>query len=97
MLYLSIGTLCSALTNNSMLAFMMCFFALLALLLSGVAASMDWVPEWGKPTLFALAVTPRIQDFAKGVMDISHVAYFAGGSVLFLTTAMAVVELRRWR
>ncbi|MFZ4574574.1 MAG: ABC transporter permease [Phycisphaerales bacterium] len=96
-LYLAIGTLCSALTNNATLAFMMCFFALLALLFAGVAAAMDWVPEGVKPSLYALAVAPRVQDFAKGVVDLSHVTYFLGGSLICLSVAVAAVEFRRWR
>lgn len=97
LLYLAIGTLCSALTNNATLAFMMSFFTLLALLFAGVAAAMDWVPDAAKPSLYSLAVAPRVQDFAKGVIDLSHVAYFAGGALVCLVTAVAAVELKRWR
>ena len=96
-LYLAIGTLCSALTNNATLAFMMSFFTLLALLFAGVAAAMDWVPEAAKQSLYSLAVSPRVQDFAKGVVDLSHVAYFVGGALVCLVTAVAAVELKRWR
>lgn len=96
-LYIAIGTLCSALTNNATLAFMMSFFTLLTLLFCGVAAALDWVPELLKPTLFALAITIRVQDFAKGVIDLSHVIYFLGGSTLCLVTAVASLELKRWR
>ncbi len=97
LLYLAIGTLCSALTNNATLAFMMSFFTLLALLFAGVAAAMDWVPEGAKPSLYSLAVAPRVQDFARGVIDVSHVAYFTGGAMVCLVTAVAAVELKRWR
>jgi gliding motility-associated transport system permease protein len=95
LLYLSIGTLASSLTSNSTLAFMMTLFAILGLMLLENAA--DQVPERVKPVLFALTLTPRIVDFARGVVDTGHIVFFISAAAWFLVWAIAAVELRRWR
>jgi ABC-2 type transport system permease protein len=94
-LYLAIGTFASALTNNSTLAFMTTFFAILGLLFAGAGAG--FVPEVVAEPLRAVAVGPRIGDFSRGVIDTSNVAYFVSGSALFLLLAVCVMEWRRWR
>jgi len=94
-LSLSIGTLASALTSNATLAFMMTLFGLLGLLF--VPSAAPFAPAAIRPALMALAVTPRIGDFAKGVVDTAHVAFFLGASAWFLLLAVAAVEIRRWR
>lgn len=94
-MYLSIGLLASALTNNSTLAFMTAFFTLLALLFSG--AGIRFVPPSLQPVFAVLAMGPRIADFSRGVIDTSHVVYFVGISAMCLLFSVCVMEWRRWR
>ncbi|MDX2130901.1 MAG: ABC transporter permease [Planctomycetota bacterium] len=94
-LALAIGTFASSLTPNSTLAFLISLFAMLALLMAPAAA--DFLPSGARPVLYALALSSRIADFAKGVIDTAHVAFFLLTSVWFLAGAACVTELRRWR
>lgn len=94
-MYLSIGLLASALTNNSTLAFMSSFFTLLALLFAG--AGIQFVPEALHPVFAVLAMGPRIADFSKGVIDTSHTVYFLSITGLCLLLSVCVMEWRRWR
>jgi ABC-2 type transport system permease protein len=93
----ALGTLTSALTSNATLAFMMCFFTLLALLLSGAVATSPWIPEYLRAPLYELCIGPRLQDFAKGVADLRHVAFFLGAAAVCLSGATIAVESRRLR
>jgi ABC-2 type transport system permease protein len=93
----ALGTLTSALTSNATLAFMMCFFTLLAMLISGSLASSQWVPEQLRAPLYAMCIGPRLQDFAKGVADLRHIAFFLGSAAVCLTGATISVESRRMR
>jgi ABC-2 type transport system permease protein len=93
--YLGIGTLASALTSNSTLAFMLTLFAILALMFTEAAGAQ--APAQVREVLFALSLTPRLADFAKGVVDTGHVVFFVSGAGLCLIAAGVVMELRRWR
>ncbi len=95
LLYLAIGTLASALTSNATLAFMMTLFCVLALIFAGAASS--YVPEVVRPALASLAIGVRTVDFAKGVLDTSHVVFFVTLSAWCLAMAVGVMEVRRWR
>ncbi|CAG0987583.1 hypothetical protein PHYC_02109 [Phycisphaerales bacterium] len=94
-LYLAIGTLASSLTPNATLAFLMSLFTILALMLAPAAA--EFLPVAARPVLFAVSVSDRIADFAKGVIDTSHVVFFVTLAVWFLVLAACALELRRWR
>lgn len=94
-MYLSIGLLASCVTNNSTLAFMTSFFAILAFLFAGAGA--QFVPEALTSPLLSLAIGPRISDFSRGVIDTSHIAFFVSLSALCLLLCVCVMEWRRWR
>lgn len=94
MAYLAIGLLASACTSNATLAFLVTLFAILALLLAGVGAS--FVPEPWQGLLRQLALPPRVADFARGIIDSSHVVYLLSLTVGSLIAATAVLSARRW-
>jgi len=96
MLYVAIGTLASSLTSSQTLAFLGTLFVLVGfLLLTARVAPMlpepftDWVAE--------LSLTRRVEDFAKGVVDITNIVFLLSLAVWFLVAAAATVESRRWR
>jgi ABC-2 type transport system permease protein len=95
LLYLALGTFASTLTSNATLAFMIALFATVGLLFIGVA--FEKAPALLRPALQAMMIKPRVEDFARGVIDSGHVVYFLSGTVWFLLLAIASVELRRWR
>jgi len=96
LLYLSLGTLASALTSSQTLAFLGTFMTILALLLiSSIAA--DQLPRaWGD-ALRSLSISTRVADFARGVIDSAHLVYFLTASALILILTHVALESRRWR
>ncbi|HYE62332.1 MAG TPA: ABC transporter permease [Phycisphaerales bacterium] len=95
LLYLSIGTLATSLTSNATLAFMITLFAILGLMF--MEGAYDKAPAWLRPVVGAMLIRPRIEDFAKGVIDTGHVVFFLSTTGWFLLLSVASVELRRWR
>ncbi len=95
LLYLGIGTLASALTSNSTLAFMLALFAILGLMFAEAAGAQ--APPGLREILFSLSLSPRLADFAKGVIDTGHVVFFLTGAGVCVVGAAVVMELRRWR
>lgn len=95
--YLAVGLFFSSLTRNQIVAFLstLFFFVLLAFASSGNAAAR--VDEPLRSLLFGLSINLRIADFSKGVVDTSHIAFFAAFSVLFVVLSVVGVESRRWR
>jgi len=94
--FLAVGTLASALTNNQTLAYLGAMLALVVLtLVTGQAAERAPAPisQW----LIALSVTRRMNDFAKGVIDLAHVVFLLSLAAWFLTLAHAALDSRRWR
>ncbi len=94
LLYLSIGLFCSALTNNQTLAFLATLCILLAVML-GAALAPAVAPARLLPVIAWVSFDSRIQDFAKGVIDLRHVGFFASCSVVPLALAGVVLRSRR--
>lgn len=94
-LYLAMGTLFSSLTANATLAFMLTLFAILGLIF--IEAAYPHVPAWLRSAVAALTLKPRVDDFARGVIDTGHIVFFLSATAWFLLLSIASVELRRWR
>jgi ABC-2 type transport system permease protein len=95
-LYLAVGTMFSSLSDSQVVAFLGTLFFFLLLRLA------VWVgaPALGEPWatyLFRLSLDLRIADFAKGVIDTSHVVFFVAASAWFLVLSGALLMTRRWR
>lgn len=90
--YIAVGLFASALTSNQTLAFIgTLLFLLLLLLLSRadhpVAAAV----------VHHLSIQRRINDFARGLIDTSHIVFFVAWSVWFVVLALVALQSRRWR
>jgi ABC-2 type transport system permease protein len=97
-LFVAAGMFVSSLTSNQTLAFLGTFlFLLMFMLMTGEIAGNPAIPRWLSAGLVWLSPGRRLEDFAKGVLDLSHVVYFAGGSAWFLCLATASLQSRRWR
>lgn len=96
MLYTAVGLWMSALTSNQTLAFLGTLFFLLVLLLA-TTIGYEYAPAWMQPAISYISIQSRMQDFAKGIIDLSHVIFFVSGSVLFIALSITTVESRRWR
>jgi ABC-2 type transport system permease protein len=95
--YLAVGLFFSSLTRNQIVAFLstLFFFMLLAFVSGPNVASL--VDEPLRSLLFGLSINLRVADFAKGVFDTSHAAFFVAMIVLFIALSVVGVESRRWR
>lgn len=95
LLYLAVGTLTSALTSNQTLAFLGSFlFLLVCLIVTSDAVSLPpniarWTAE--------LSLGPKLADFAKGIIDTTHIVFFVAASAWFLVLAYVALQTRRWR
>ncbi len=96
LLYLAIGVVASTLTSNQTLAFLATLFAIMAVLMVSQLA-VAYIPTGWLSYVQPLLVGPRILDFAKGVVDTSHVVFFTTLSAWFLLVAIVVLHSRRWR
>jgi ABC-2 type transport system permease protein len=96
MLYLAVGALASACTSSQTLAFLGTLFALLLLdvLPARIAPQLS---DRAARILFGLSPNLRASDFYRGLIDTANIAFFAAGTVWFLTLTTIVVQSRRWR
>lgn len=94
--YLAAGTLASSLTQNQVIALLLTlfFFVAVELLSNQVAALLG--PPWDRP-LFALSLSRRVSDFARGVIDTGNLVFFGAVSLWLLVLAVVSLESRRWR
>ncbi|MBA2448056.1 MAG: ABC transporter permease [Chloroflexi bacterium] len=93
--FLAIGLMASSLTENQIVAAVLTFAILLIMWLSESVANFI-----GKPAsdiMRYLSVSSHSQDFARGVIDTTHVVYFLSivAAALFLT--FLSLQTRRWR
>jgi len=93
--FLAIGLMASLLTENQIVAAVLTFAILLIMWLSESVANFI-----GKPAsdiMRYLSVSSHSQDFARGVIDTTHVVYFLSivAAALFLT--FLSLQTRRWR
>lgn len=95
-LYLSVGLLFSSLTSSQVLAFLgtLLFFVALAFASRQLP---QYTPDAIDPLLRAMSLDARIADFARGVIDTRHVAFFLVMSAWVTSLAVVPLEWRRWR
>ncbi|MGP1272278.1 MAG: ABC transporter permease subunit [Phycisphaerales bacterium] len=95
-LCVSLGLVASTLTESQTLAFLGTVLALVAWVLATQVAPA-YAPSWLGDALASASLTRRIDDFARGVIDLSHVLFFLSVSAWFVLAAAVALELRRWR
>lgn len=91
----SLGILISSLSGSQIEAAVL---TLGLLLLLGLGTT---ITEVTSPVIAGLlrsiAVLSRYEDFARGVLDLKHVAFFAGGTLVALALSLRALDLLRWR
>lgn len=97
-LYMAIGTLASAWTENQIIAFLLTVF-IISVLTFMMYFLPQWsaMPGWAREAAHYLNVNEQFSDFNKGLIDIRNFVYFLSGIALFLFLAIKLVESRRWR
>ncbi len=90
---LSVGLLASALVRNQVVAAVLAFVALLLVLFAGL------LPELSPGTPSALAeivdVRRHMDDFARGIVDLRHLAVLAGLAAVALTASGVAITVER--
>ncbi|MDM7915606.1 MAG: ABC transporter permease [Candidatus Eisenbacteria bacterium] len=89
------GLLISALSQSQIEAGVLTLGLFLLLGLGpGVAEAVS--PAMARALGF-VAVLSRFEDFTRGVIDLRHVAFFLGGTILALALTLRSLDLLRWR
>jgi len=105
-LFVSVGLFFSACTRYQIVAAMssMITLALLGILLELASRYFAVFVSVANPfmrfvreALRYMAVTPHMEDFAKGIVDTRDVAYFGTGTLFFLLLTYLILESRKWR
>lgn len=95
-LYLSIGLFISTLTANQTLAFLSTLFSIMLLLMLPAMQVSNMPPQIGL-LIESLSIHTRASDFARGLIDSSHITYFISSAFFFLLCAWVSLQSRRWR
>ena len=93
---LALGLLFSSLTSSQTLAFLATLVTLLVLE-AGASFGAQWLNEPWDEVPLALSMDLRIADFAKGVVDTKHVAFFIIVTGWLCGLSAMVLRTRRWR
>lgn len=93
--FISIGLLVSSMTRNQIVAGMLTFALILMLYI------ISWMRESVGPTgqiiLSYLSVLEHFDDFSKGIIDTSHLVYYASFITLGLFLTAKSVDSERWK
>ena len=93
--FISVGLLVSSLTSNQIIAGMITFGLFLVLWV------IDWIGSFGGATIGTivsyLSITGHFDDFAKGVIDTTHLVYYLSFITFGLFLTAKAVDSERWR
>lgn len=93
--FLSVGLLISSLTRNQIVAAMATFGVFLLLWV------INWIGTFVGPTpqaiLRHLSITEHFDDFAKGIIDTTHLVYYLSFIAFGLFLTLKSVDSERWR
>lgn len=93
--FISVGLLISSLTNNQIIAGMATFGVFLLLWI------INWIGSFSGPTVDKLtqylSIIDHFDDFAKGILDTSHLIYYLSFICFGLFLTAKSVDSERWR
>ena len=93
--FLSLGLFISSLTRNQIVAGMVTFAVFLLFWV------INWIASFTGPTwqivLNYLSITEHLNDFARGVIDTSHLVYYVSFIAFSLFLTVRSVDSERWR
>jgi ABC-2 type transport system permease protein len=92
---LSLGSFLSTLTENQIIAAILTFVFVLVLWFMNIFAESG--TEGIRGVLSYLSPLRHLEDFQKGVLDLSHVVYFLSVSVFGVFLTYRSLETMRWR
>ena len=92
---LSVGILASSLTSNQIVAAVIGMGILMPLTFTDVVGNR--VGGVAQEIINGLSMSDHFDDFARGVLDLSNIAYFVSLAAVFLSLTVRSLETRRWR
>ena len=92
---LAVGLMASSLSGNQIVAAVVGIGILLTLsFIDRIAAIVEGVAA---DVLTGISMNAHFTDFARGVIDTSHIIYYVSMTAVFLFIAVRSLETRRWR
>jgi ABC-2 type transport system permease protein len=97
-LYVSMGCFASALTRSQLIAAALSYGLGLTLFLLSMRSLVPIeAAGWEADFFRHIAMTEHMQDFARGVIELSSLVYYASATIFFLFLTWKVIESRRWK
>jgi ABC-2 type transport system permease protein len=97
-LYISMGCFASALTKSQLIAAALSYgFGLTLFLLSLRSLVPFEASGWEADFFSHISMTEHMQDFARGVLELSSLTYYVTLTGFFLFLTWKVIESRRWK
>lgn len=93
-LFIAIGIFTSSLTQNQVVAAVICFVLLLIFWIGSSAG--PFLPSGLSDIVKYLGVIEHFIDFTKGIIAMNNVIYYVSGIILFLFLAIRGLESRTW-
>ena len=97
-LFISLGCFASSLTKSQLIASAVsCGIGVMLFLLSMRSLVPMPMSNWEADVFAHLSMTEHLEDFARGIVSSSAVAYYVTATGFFLYLTLKVVESRRWK
>ena len=97
-LFISMGCFASALTRSQLMAAAISYGLGLTLFLLSMRSLVPiQTTGWETEMFKHLSMTEHMQDFARGVVEISSLTYYVSFTIFFLFLTWKVIESRRWK
>ncbi len=97
-LYISMGCFASALTKSQLIAAALSYGLGLTLFLLSMRSLVPFPASGWEARFFSyISMTEHMQDFARGVLEISSLTYYLTSTAFFLFLTWKVIESRRWK
>jgi ABC-2 type transport system permease protein len=97
-LFISMGIFASALTRSQIIAAILSFaFVLVLFMLSMRSLVAVEATGWEADFFAHISMTEHMQEFARGVLQISSLTFYITLTVFFLFLTWKVIESRRWK
>lgn len=94
-LYLAVGLVASALTTSQTLAYLATFLALVAVVVVPTVAAGSG-PAWVGRLAAQVSMARRLDELARGVIDLRQLVFFLTTTIWFLALAVVVLSWRHW-
>jgi len=97
-LFTAIGCLASALTDNQIVAAVVCFSAILCLFFLGLLAF--FLPSTGsalREAIYYFSPIEHMMDFSRGIFDTRPVVFYLSSTLVVLFATFHIFQYRRWK